>query len=1007
MKNIVFALIFVIVILPCPARTITVDDDGPADFNTIQPAINDANDGDTVLILPGIYTGPNNRNISFLGKAITVTSIDPNDPNIVAATIIDCNNITPVNGFGFSNGEDNNSILAGLTITHAINSAIICYGTSPKIAYCKIQDNRGYDGGAIHCEDSNNIVIVNCILNGNRRVSCGHGGGAIYSSGSNLSITNCIITGNASIDLFGGGIYCYETNLTVTNCIISGNSAYDGGGIYYDYSGSPKIVNCTIADNYAERYGGGIYCEYNSNQIFLMNCIVWGNTDQTGLTESAQIRGGTPNVWYGCIQDANSIDTNIPYDANHFNIDDDPCFVARGYWVDINDTNIPVEPNDPNAVWLDGDYHLLRASPCIEAGNPYATIDPNAVDAYGEPRVLGKRVDIGADEFEIAVIEVTKPEGGEVWIQGSCHNIEWVSYSFSGTVNIAYSNNNGTTWLPITFNVPNTGTYNWLLPSFVNSNLCLVSVAPSIPDSNVVTTKSGIFTIHPDFSHPAVSSDWKSLGGGFDRKGLSDFFGPELACVKWAFQTDGPVLTSITIGAGDRVHVASQDGILYTLNPTNGAIIWTYDINSPLLSAPTVGPDGSVFVGAENGRLYAISIAGTLRWTHTTDGFIYSSPAVSSDGEVYVCSQDGTLYALDSDGSELWTFVTDGPGIETGAILASPSIGPDGTIYVAGTYDPNIYALDPNDGSVLWAYDLTDPCDPNEKSWPFASPVVAPDGTIYQTLIYGRKLITRIEHGRYNSVYFSKLHAIDPNGNLLWAANMTDTNSGLFDTYYDTIEYNEGAPPYPHTYINPSYVRYWRVSNSGFSESALGPDGTIYVTLDDPYLRAVNPDGSIKWVTRLGWLGGFNLTVDTFGYIYAASNDESLYVVSPDGEEVARFEGEDWLSYPVISSNNTIIIADANNTVWALTGGTCSSQVSVLHRPYDISKDRAVNLLDFALLAAGWLQCSDTTIVDPWTGQPECVYDSDSFYLAGDITRNQYVDIEDLIFIADLWLTEE
>ncbi|MHC4740386.1 MAG: hypothetical protein ACYS8Z_00585, partial [Planctomycetota bacterium] len=39
------------------ARIITVDDDAPADFNNIQAAIDDANDGDTVEIQPGTYTG--------------------------------------------------------------------------------------------------------------------------------------------------------------------------------------------------------------------------------------------------------------------------------------------------------------------------------------------------------------------------------------------------------------------------------------------------------------------------------------------------------------------------------------------------------------------------------------------------------------------------------------------------------------------------------------------------------------------------------------------------------------------------------------------------------------------------------------------------------------------------------------------------------------------------------------------------------------------------------------
>ena len=65
-------------------KTIYVDDDGPADFNNIQAAIDDSNDGDTVIISTGTYTGDGNRDINFKGKAITVRSSDPKDPAVVA-----------------------------------------------------------------------------------------------------------------------------------------------------------------------------------------------------------------------------------------------------------------------------------------------------------------------------------------------------------------------------------------------------------------------------------------------------------------------------------------------------------------------------------------------------------------------------------------------------------------------------------------------------------------------------------------------------------------------------------------------------------------------------------------------------------------------------------------------------------------------------------------------------------------------------------------------------------
>ena len=53
MKKLSLYLICLLLTAPCMAKTITVDDDGPADFNTIQAAIDDANEEDTVLVSDG------------------------------------------------------------------------------------------------------------------------------------------------------------------------------------------------------------------------------------------------------------------------------------------------------------------------------------------------------------------------------------------------------------------------------------------------------------------------------------------------------------------------------------------------------------------------------------------------------------------------------------------------------------------------------------------------------------------------------------------------------------------------------------------------------------------------------------------------------------------------------------------------------------------------------------------------------------------------------------------
>jgi parallel beta-helix repeat protein len=255
----------------------------PSQYPTIQSAIDAAVNGDTVIVAPGTYTGPGNRDIDFLGKAIAVRSIDPNDPNIVAATIIDCNGTEaePHQGFYFHNCEGSNSVLDGFTITNGYVMAfppggtdagggIACSGSSPTINNCRITDNyaHGYGGGGIYCYESN-PTITNCNISGNLS-----GGGGILCRDSSPIITNCAITDNTDT-----GVCCSNSSPTIANCTITNNSSSRGSGGIYCYHGSPVIANCDITDN-AAGIGGGIYCDESSPTI--TDCNITGNSAREG-----------------------------------------------------------------------------------------------------------------------------------------------------------------------------------------------------------------------------------------------------------------------------------------------------------------------------------------------------------------------------------------------------------------------------------------------------------------------------------------------------------------------------------------------------------------------------------------------------------------------------------------------------------------------------------------------------------------------------------------------------
>jgi parallel beta-helix repeat protein len=339
-------------------------------YTSIQAAINAAGPGDTVLVHDGTYM----ENINFLGKAITVKSV-----NGAARTIINANGSG--RGVTFNHNEGSGSVLDGFTITNgfaagAAGGGIQCVSSSPTIANCIIIGNRaGFYGGGISCESSSSPTITNCLINGNTAFL---GGGIFCKDSSSPTVTNCTISGNTGT-AHSGGIGCdVGCSPIITNCIISGNTAGSGGGIY-SYLSSPIIVNCTISGNTATN-GGGIYCEPSSSSS-VKNTILWGNVpNEIYLAGESSI-----TVTYS------DVDQN-GYAGIHGNIRLAPLFV------------------DP----ANGDFRLQPTSPCIDAGTsdgaPLTDMAGNPrFDPPGIPNTGGGTYpyyDMGALEYAAPVISL-------------------------------------------------------------------------------------------------------------------------------------------------------------------------------------------------------------------------------------------------------------------------------------------------------------------------------------------------------------------------------------------------------------------------------------------------------------------------------------------------------------------------------------------------------------------------------------------------------------------------
>jgi len=329
-------------------------------------------------------------------------------PTLIDITISD--NTTEYYGGGIYCTDSSNPSLVNVTISG--NSAtwgggISCiYNSNPTLENVNIINNSGINaGGGIYCEESspilNNVIILE-----------NEGSGICCTDESSPTLNNVTISNN------NNGIACFNSSPILTDVIISGNSDYEGGGIYFEGTGTFLLqdviitgnsalgmgggvavigadmimVNGIVADNYADD-AGGIYC-HDGVSLILTNVTVTGNSVDAG-----GIVGGI-GCEFDCILNiTNSIVwNNSPMDIYLYGYGCESYItysdIGGEGWQGIGNINTDPLFADPE----NGDFHLSwdnfpiqdsTMSPCIDAGDPNLPLDPDST-----------RADMGAYYFD-------------------------------------------------------------------------------------------------------------------------------------------------------------------------------------------------------------------------------------------------------------------------------------------------------------------------------------------------------------------------------------------------------------------------------------------------------------------------------------------------------------------------------------------------------------------------------------------------------------------------------
>ncbi len=356
----------------CPSahRCTTVAPDGSGDYPTIQAAIEAARDGEVIELATGTFTGAGNRDLDYLGKAITIRSASgrPED------CCLDCE-YSGSQGVNFRSGEGSSSILEGVTITRgslfwpggagvqcfsasptfircillrnsggAGAAGVFCMGSSPQFIGCEFRGNLGaHAAGAIILFESPSVVFVDCIFDENHSEA---GGAVVQAIRSNFSMLRCRLHDNGSTTS-GGALWLVESRLVLDNCIISGSYAGIHGSCLTGWASNVLFSNCTLSGAHSPLDGAAI-CAFHGAHILLERTLLTfgASGPSVNCSDSSQVEARCTDVfgnaggdWVGCLEQQFGTIGNVAADPLYCDVEAD-------------------------------DFRLCRNSPCSSDANP-------------------------------------------------------------------------------------------------------------------------------------------------------------------------------------------------------------------------------------------------------------------------------------------------------------------------------------------------------------------------------------------------------------------------------------------------------------------------------------------------------------------------------------------------------------------------------------------------------------------------------------------------------------